>query len=98
VGRSNAVESPLPPDARRSRKRWFVSTAVPKPANIRIVQSFERYIEAYGPRVYGHSPGSSASGGPYTGSSGRPERVSKSASRVGAASYAACQRSLPSLT
>jgi hypothetical protein len=29
----------------------FVSTAVPKPANMRIVQSLERYIDAYGPRV-----------------------------------------------
>ena len=28
--------------------RWCRS-AVPKPANIRIVQSFERYIDAYGP-------------------------------------------------
>ena len=27
------------------------ATAVPKPANMRIVQSFDRYIEAYGPRV-----------------------------------------------
>jgi hypothetical protein len=34
-----------------SLNRQFVSSAVPKPANIRIVQSFERYIEAYGPRV-----------------------------------------------
>ena len=34
-----------------SLKRQLVSSAVPKPANIRIVQSFERYIEAYGPRV-----------------------------------------------
>ena len=51
VGRSNAVERPSPPAASSSRKRWLVSSAVPKPANIRMVQSFERYIEAYGPRV-----------------------------------------------
>ena len=37
--------------------RAFVSSAVPKPANSRIVQSFVRYIDAYGPRVYGYSPG-----------------------------------------
>ena len=51
VGRSKAVDSPSPPAARISLKRPFVSSAVPKPANIRIVHSFERYIEAYGPRV-----------------------------------------------
>ena len=34
-----------------SLNRQFVSSAVPKPANIRIVHSFERYIDAYGPRV-----------------------------------------------
>ena len=51
VGRSKAVDSPSPPERRISLKRAFVSSAVPKPANIRIVQSFERYIEAYGPRV-----------------------------------------------
>ena len=44
VGRSNAVERPSPPAARRSRNRRLVSGAMPKPANIRIVQSFERYI------------------------------------------------------
>ena len=51
VGMSNAVESPSPPDFRISLKRQFVSSAVPKPANMRIVHSFDRYIEAYGPRV-----------------------------------------------
>ena len=49
VGRSNAVDSPSPPAASRSWNRRFVSCAVPNPANIRIVQSFERYIDAYGP-------------------------------------------------
>ena len=64
VGRSNAVERPSPPARRISRKRALVSSAVPKPANMRIVQSFERYIEAYGPRVYGYWPGNSPSSGP----------------------------------
>ena len=54
VGRSNAVDSPSPPERRISWKRRFVSSGVPKPANIRIVHSFERYIDAYGPRVYGY--------------------------------------------
>ncbi len=72
---SNAVERPVPPAFRISLKRQFVSSAVPKPANIRIVHSFERYIEAWGPRVYGYCPGNSPSSGPYTGSSGMPDIV-----------------------
>ena len=48
---SNAVDSPLPPAASSARNRSLVSSAVPKPANWRMVQSFWRYIEAYGPRV-----------------------------------------------
>ena len=60
VGMSNAVDRPLPPERRSSLKRRFVSSAVPKPANWRIVHSRDRYIEAYGPRVYGYWPGSSA--------------------------------------
>jgi hypothetical protein len=63
-----------------------------------MVQSFERYIDAYGPRVYGHSPGCSPSAGPYTGSTGTPEWVSKSASRLSTASYAARHRSFRVLT
>ena len=51
VGMSNAVDRPSPPARMISLNRQFVSSAVPKPANIRIVQSFERYIDAYGPRV-----------------------------------------------
>ena len=31
--------------------RALVSSAVPKPANIRIVHDCDRYIEAWGPRV-----------------------------------------------
>ncbi len=46
VGRSKATDRPSPPARRRSRKRALVSSAVPKPANMRMVQSFERYIEA----------------------------------------------------
>ena len=46
VGRSKAVDSPVPPPRSSSLKRVLVSSAVPKPANIRMVHSFERYIEA----------------------------------------------------
>ena len=51
VGMSNAVDSPSPPALMISLNRQLVSSAVPNPANMRIVHSFERYIEAYGPRV-----------------------------------------------
>jgi hypothetical protein len=54
---------------------------VPNPANIRIVHNFDRYIDAYGPRVYGNSPGNSPSSGPYTGSKGTPDIVVNDASR-----------------
>jgi hypothetical protein len=67
VGMSNAVDSPVPPDLMISLNRQLVSSAVPKPANIRIVHSFERYIDAYGPRVYGYWPGTRRRRGPYTG-------------------------------
>jgi hypothetical protein len=50
VGMSNAVDKPSPPVLMISLKRQFVSSAVPKPANIRIVQSLDRYIDANGPR------------------------------------------------
>ena len=53
VGMSKAVDSPVPPERMISRKRSLVSTAVPKPANMRIVQSLVRYIDACTPRVYG---------------------------------------------
>ena len=75
-----------------SLNRQFVSSAVPKPANIRIVQSFERYIDAYGPRVYGYTPGNSPSSGPYTGSSGIPDIVVNWASRSLAAAYASSHK------
>ena len=67
VGRSNATDRPSPPAPSSSLNRAFVSTGVPNPANMRIVQTFVRYIDAYGPRVYGNWPGrspSAASGGP----------------------------------
>ena len=51
VGRSKAVDSPVPPARSSSLKRALVSSAVPKPANMRIVHSCERYIERYRPRV-----------------------------------------------
>ena len=51
VGISNAVERPVPPALMISLNRQLVSSAVPKPANIRIVHKRDRYIEAYGPRV-----------------------------------------------
>ena len=61
---SNAVESPVPPSARSWRKRWLVSAAEPKPANWRIVHTFDRYMEAKAPRVKGNWPGNSPSAGP----------------------------------
>ena len=45
VGMSNAVERPVPPALRISLKRALVSSAVPKPANIRIVHSRDRYMD-----------------------------------------------------
>ena len=54
VGMSNAVERPSPPALMISLNRQLVSSAVPKPANMRIVHNLERYMEAYGPRVYGY--------------------------------------------
>ena len=62
---------------------------MPKPANWRIVQSRPRYIDSYGPRVNGYSPGSpivasgsaGACSGPYSGAIGCPDIVENSASR-----------------
>ena len=42
---SNAVDRPVPPALRISLKRALVSSAVPKPANIRIVHSRDRYMD-----------------------------------------------------
>ena len=56
-----------PPASRPEQlaKRTLVSSAVPKPANRRMVQSFERYIEACGPRVKGgHRASPAAPPGP----------------------------------
>src|SRR5262249_10977945 len=92
VGMSKAVERPVCPLSSRKRKRAFVSSAVPKPANWRIVQSRPRYMLGYTPRVYGNSPGrpTRASTPPgrssavYTGSPSRPERGGTPAGRPGA--------------
>ena len=46
VGMSNAVDSPSPPAANSCLKRPLVSSAVPNPANCRMVHSRERYMEA----------------------------------------------------
>ena len=58
VGRSKATDSPPPPCSSRYLKRAFVWSAVPKPANWRIVQSRPRYMVSWMPRVYGYWPGS----------------------------------------
>ena len=42
VGMSKATDSPLPPSARIIRYRSLVSSALPKPANCRIVQGLPR--------------------------------------------------------
>ena len=42
---------PVPPAAMISRNRALVSGAVPKPANILMVHSRERYIAGWIPRV-----------------------------------------------
>src|SRR5438874_3099158 len=89
VGISNAVDRPVPPDRKISLNRPLVSSAVPNPANCRIVHNFDRYIDAYGPRVYGNCPGNSPSSGPYTGANRTPDIVSKSPSRSDDLSYAA---------
>ena len=39
---SNAIERPVWPAESRSRKRAFVSSAAPNPANIRMVQARPR--------------------------------------------------------
>src|SRR5258706_791974 len=55
---SNAVDRPVWPCSRRYGNPLLVSAAVQNPENIRIVQTFPRYIVLYGPRVNGYSPGS----------------------------------------
>ena len=83
---SNAVESPVCPCAKRKANRRLVSSGVPNPENIRIVQSFPRYMLACGPRVNGYCPASPSlpsyvqsaprSDGPYDAASGIPDCVS----------------------
>ena len=73
VGMSNATDRPPPPPFRIILYRSLVCSALPKPANWRIVQVRPRYPVAYSPRVNGNSPGhpirsirgsSTPSGGP----------------------------------
>jgi hypothetical protein len=73
---SNAVDNPVPPARSSSLNRALVSSAVPKPANIRIVHNRDRYIVGWMPRVYGYSPGNGPS--PYAASTGTPDMVSRS--------------------
>ena len=70
VGMSNATDSPLPPSARIILYRLFVSTALPKPANCRMVHGFPRYPVACSPRVNGYSPGQPIRSNPVTASPG----------------------------
>ncbi len=48
---SKAIERPVCPCESRYLKRPLVSSAEPKPAKRRIVQSLERYIVGWIPRV-----------------------------------------------
>jgi hypothetical protein len=48
---SKAVDRPVPPLRSSSLKRALVSSAVPNPANIRIVHRRDRYISGWMPRV-----------------------------------------------
>src|SRR6185503_7663260 len=57
VGRSNATLSASCPWAIRYLKRAFVSAGVPKPMYCRIVQTRERYMWGWIPRVNGYSRG-----------------------------------------
>ena len=66
----------------------MVCRALPNPENWRVVQARPRYPDGYRPRVNGYSPGqpirskpgtTAPPGGPYTGSTSRPDSVEKSA-------------------
>src|SRR5919197_4897111 len=87
VGMSNAVDKPVCPWSSRYRNRWLVSSAVPKPANWRIVQSRPRYIDGYTPRVNGNSPGrpidspGGRSASVYSARIGSPDNVVNETSR-----------------
>src|SRR3954466_6243299 len=95
-GMSNAVESPVCPWSSRERKRSLVPSAVPKPANCRIVHRRPRYMLGYTPRVNGYSPGNPIASGAgrsfsvYSGRIGSPESVVNEASRSGVAAYLRC--------
>src|SRR3954468_4256472 len=95
-GMSNAVLSPVCPWSSRYRKRSLVSSAVPKPANWRIVHRRPRYMLGYTPRVNGYSPGTpiwsgaGRSSSVYSGRIGSPESVVNEVSRSGVAAYLRC--------
>src|SRR5207245_9997681 len=57
VGISKATLRPVSPWAMRYLNRRFVSSALPNPANIRIVHSRPRYMVGWIPRVDGKPPG-----------------------------------------
>ena len=69
----------------------MVSSAVPKPANWRIVHNRPRYMLGYTPRVNGYSPGSpirvarsGRSASVYSARTGSPDSVVNDARRSGA--------------
>ena len=64
VGMSNATLSPPPPRPRIIRKRSLVCSALPNPANCRIVQVRPRLPVGCRPRVNGNRPGHSESSVP----------------------------------
>ena len=57
VGMSKATDSPPPPAPRMARNRSLVCSALPKPANCRMVQGRPRKPVLCSPRVKGNSPG-----------------------------------------
>src|SRR5271165_672405 len=104
---SNAVERPVCPCSSRYLNRSLVSSAVPNPANWRIVHNRPRYIDGYTPRVNGNAPGNpTGSSTPptpagrsrsvYNAPTGSPDNVTKGTSRSPANPYSA--RHSPSLT
>src|SRR2546427_9091927 len=91
---SNATLSPVSPCAMRYLNRLFVSSALPYPANIRIVHRRPRYIVGWIPRVNGYCPGRptcvsgstpARSSGVYSRSIGMNEVVANSFFRSGIA-------------
>ena len=77
----------------------MVSSAVPKPANWRIVHSRPRYMLGYTPRVNGYSPGSPIASGAgtsasvYSGRIGSPLSVVNDVGRSGDEAWRSAQAS-----